>query len=151
MNNFGKIGAIVLLLLTTTVSYGQRTPAKDKIKTLKIAFITERLNLSSEEAQTFWPIYNDHETKIEALRKKERIEMRGKLGYIETLSDKEVNDLLDAYIAMEEERNKLNRAFFEELRNVISAKKTFMLIKAEKDFKKRLIKQIQQRRQKGER
>ena len=36
----------------------KRKGMKDKIRTLKVEFITEKLNLSSVEAEKFWPIYN---------------------------------------------------------------------------------------------
>ncbi|MBQ0741530.1 sensor of ECF-type sigma factor, partial [Aquimarina celericrescens] len=46
--------------------------SREKIKAFKIAYITEKLNLSSKEAQEFWPIYNNHEEIIENLRKEKR-------------------------------------------------------------------------------
>lgn len=47
---------IVLFLFVTTFTFGQ-TPQekKDKIKALKVAYITEKLDLTTEEAQKFWP------------------------------------------------------------------------------------------------
>jgi len=149
MSKSSKIGVFVLLLLTTTVFYGQRRPIREKIKTLKVAFITERLNLTSEEAQTFWPIYNEHEENIESIKRKERVEIRGKLMDFENLSEQEANSLLQQLIALEQEKQELNISYIKRMSDVISSKKTFLLIKAEEDFKKRLLKQIQQRRQKG--
>ncbi|MEB8347550.1 hypothetical protein OO010_15985, partial [Flavobacteriaceae bacterium KMM 6898] len=66
-----NIATLVLLLLITVVSFAQDRPDREKIKALKVAFITERLDLSSKEAQLFWPIYNEHEANMDALRVKE--------------------------------------------------------------------------------
>ncbi len=148
--SYSKKGWIVVLLLMTTMTfYGQQRPGKDKIKSLKIAFITERLDLTSKEAQAFWPIYNEHESKMEALHQKERKQIRSKLRDIETISDKEAYNLLDQYMDMEEQKNKMNRAFFEQLSKVLSAQKTFLLIKTEKDFKRQLIKRLRERQHGG--
>ncbi len=61
---------LMVPLLAVTLSFGQNRPDKDKIKSLKIAFITERLDLSTKEAQTFWPIYNEYEEKGRRCAKK---------------------------------------------------------------------------------
>ena len=57
---------IVLLLLTSFNFYAQGDNMKEKreqIKTMKIAFLTTELDLSSTEAEKFWPIYNTFEEK----------------------------------------------------------------------------------------
>ncbi|MBT8322250.1 MAG: hypothetical protein KJO94_02120 [Eudoraea sp.] len=146
MNKFSKIGVLVFFLFMFAGVYSQRRPVQEKIKTLKVAFITERLSLSSSEAQAFWPIYNEHEANLEALKREERIEIRSKMMDFESLSEREAASLLQQSIALEKEKHQMNIRFLEQMSEVISAKKTFLLIKAEEDFKKRLLREIQQRR-----
>lgn len=148
MNIKNKILVLIFMLFATSMFYGQRRSG-ERIKALKIAFITERLELNAQEAQVFWPIYNAYADKIEAFRKKERSQIRTKLRNMDDLSEKEVKVLLDQTIALQHERHKENMSFIEKMGNVISAKKAFMLIKAEEDFKKRLLQQIKKRRQEG--
>ena len=136
-------------MLFTTVFYGQRRPDREKIKSLKVAFITERLNLSSEEAQAFWPIYNAHEEKMEGFRQRERMEIFDKLKDLETVSEADATELLDAYMALEEEKRAENKAFLEKLKQVISAKKTFLLMGTENGFKRRLLRQYREKRRGG--
>jgi len=149
MNNFGKILLFIMLFLTVVSVSGQGRPGMDKIKSLKVAFITERVDLSSKEAAMFWPVYNEHEKAMAQIRRKERVEIRSKMVDFENLSEAEANKLLDQLIELEKEKQELNILFLSNIREVISPKKTFLLIKAEEDFKKRLLKQIQQRRQGG--
>ena len=144
MNNLKKI-ILVGVLLTVTISFGQGKPDREKIKSLKIAFITERLDLSSAEAEKFWPVYNAHEEKLEEFRSIERTEIRGKLRNLDAVSDSEASKLLDQYIALQEEKNKEQRSFSIKMRKIISAKKTILLMKSEEDFKRRLIKQYRKR------
>lgn len=149
MNKFGKIWVFATLLLIVTIVSGQGRPGMDKIKSLKVAFITERVGLTSNEATMFWPVYNEHEEALAQIRRKERMDIRSKMMDFENLSDSEANKLLDQLIELEKQKQELNVEFLSNIREVISPKKTFLLIKAEEDFKKRLLRQIQQRRQGG--
>ena len=60
------------LLFTIWVSAVLFAPAQKgtQIETLKIAYITNRLNLSPEEAQKFWPIYNNYSLELKVARMK---------------------------------------------------------------------------------
>jgi hypothetical protein len=149
MNNFGKIWVFTVLFLTVTMVSGQGRPGMDKIKSLKVAFITEQVGLTSKEATMFWPVYNEHEEALSQIRRKERVEIRSKMADFENLSENEASKLLDQFIELEREKQELNIVFLSNIRDVISPKKTFLLIKAEEDFRKRLLRQIQQRRQGG--
>lgn len=146
MKNKVKIGVLAVFMLVGAISFAQNQRGRERIKSLKVAFITERLNLSTEEAQVFWPLYNEHEENIEAIKRRERREIRSQLQDFEYLSEAEADKLLGKMIDLETEKHRLNAAYIKRMSDVISPKKTFMLIRAEEDFKKRLLKEIQQRR-----
>ncbi len=145
MNINKNILVVLLLLFSTTLMFGQRRPDKEKIKSLKVAYITERLNLTSIEAQGFWPIYNAHEEKMESFREQERSGIYSKIRDMETLNDNEVERLLEDLIALEESKQKANQQFLKDIQKVISAKKTFLLLKTENGFKRRLLQQYRQK------
>jgi hypothetical protein len=42
----------------------------NRLEALKIAYITNKLNLSPEEAQKFWPIYNQYSLELKVARLK---------------------------------------------------------------------------------
>lgn len=148
MNKIYTIGIILICFFASTAMQAQDRPGREKIKALKVAFITERLNLSTEEAQQFWPIYNNHEQDIENIKRKERTEFRQRFANFDALSDSDAQDLLNSLIALEKEKHRLNVTFIERMSSVISARKTMLLIKAEEDFKKRLLREMQERRNK---
>lgn len=141
-----KILLLITLLTVVTNFYGQRRPDRDKIKSLKVAFFTERLDLSSSEAEAFWPVYNAHEEKMHSFRRTERSEFRGKLEYLETMSDKEAENLLQNFMDMQGKKLREQQSFVEKMKGILSAKKTILLLRTEEDFKKQLIKQYRQRR-----
>jgi len=132
---------LITLLFTVTFAFSQGKERRDKIKSLKVAFLTERLALSAKEAQQFWPVYNDYEQKREALRKKERTQIRNKIRDAADLTEKEATNLLKQYLSFEEEEEELDKSFLEEINKVISAKKTLLLLRSEEEFKRQLIKQ----------
>lgn len=145
MNKINKT-FLLLVLCTTTVFYGQRKENHEKIKSLKVAFITEKLDLSSTEAETFWPIYNDYQEKRETLRKKERTEVRSKVKEVNQLSENEAVALLEKHINLKNEKEALHKAFIKSVNKKISAKKTLLLLRAEEEFKRQLIKQYRHKK-----
>ncbi|WP_298503133.1 hypothetical protein [uncultured Maribacter sp.] len=135
----------VLVFLVTTGMYCQHKPGYEKIKALKIAYITEKLNLNSKEAQEFWPIYNAHEEQIDKIRRQERQDIFEKLREIDQLSENDLEKLLELDISLKEQKHKLETKFISDVRKVISAKKTFILLQTENGFKRRLIRQYRQK------
>jgi hypothetical protein len=56
----------LLVLLLTLGSLSQiKAQNGEKIQTLKIAFITQKLQLTPDEAEKFWPIYNQYDNEME--------------------------------------------------------------------------------------
>ena len=136
------------LLLGTFLIHAQG-PGRDRIKTLKVAFITEQVGLTSEEAQEFWPIYNEHEETMENIRRKERAELHANIARAQELSPDESEKLLDHLLAIESNKQRTEREFLSKLRTVIPAKKVLLLVKAEEDFKRQMIQQFRKRRGRG--
>jgi len=145
MKNYNKKIVWLMVLLTTTVLVAQR-PAQERIKTLKVAFITERLGLTSQEAQEFWPVYNAYDESLQKLRRKERQRFGSQLPYLDDLSDDEASKLLTEFRILQVEKHNLEQDFLEDLENVLPSKKIVLLLKAEEDFKKRLLQQVRKRR-----
>jgi len=144
-----KIVLLVAFFALVTNIYGQRRPDEEKIKTLKVAFFTEKLDLSSSEAEAFWPVYNSHESKMNSYRKTERSEFRGKLKNLDAMSDKEAEILLEKYMDLKSKKHKERQSFVEEMKDLISPKKIVLLLKTEEDFKRQLLKQYRQKRSGG--
>ena len=140
MNKF----IITIFLLVTTLSFGQRNQDWEKINTLKVAFITEKLSLNTKEAQEFWPVYNEYQEKRNALRKKGHQEIKSKIKDADTLSEKEAQKLLALHMQIEEEEEVLDNDFLKKISKVISAKKTLLLLRSEEEFKRQLMKQYRQ-------
>ncbi len=121
---------------------------RERIKAFKVAYITEQLNLTSKEAQKFWPIYNEHQETIETLRIKERRAMASIKGpnQIDNISDQQAGDLLNNYVNNVEQKSKARQKLIKDLQNVLPKKKILKLVKAEIGFNKRMLDKIRERR-----
>lgn len=133
--------SIVLLLLSVTV-FGQPNRA-EKIKSLKIAFLANRLDLSPEEAQVFWPVYNKFDEKQATLHKQNRqLLFKLRPENANSLSDKEMQTLLEETETIDATMQNNKRQFVKDLQGIIPPQKILLLKRIEDDFKQTLLKQF---------
>ncbi len=122
---------------------------RERIKAYKTAYITQELDLSSKEAEKFWPVYNDYEKNLFSLRvlkvREERNRIKNKGGF-EELSDKEAKEALNNLIQNEKEIIKIKEKLYKELSDVLPPVKILELYKAEMDFNKKLLSQFKKSR-----
>ncbi len=131
---------IITILFFISAGLFAQPDRHEKIRTLKIAYITQELSLTSSEAEKFWPVYNDHDFKITELRRSERRDVGSKLrDGLDTLTNEDANALIDKWLQIESETLKLQQELVLNLRKVLPPKKIIRLRKAEDDFKRRLL------------
>ncbi len=121
---------------------GKREQHKEKIKTHKIAFLTDKLDLTPEEAEKFWPVYNEHENKMETDRKAFRNQYKAKAENIPDLTDNEAKEFLNARLDHEQNTLNLRKDFYNQLNDILSPKKILMLMEAEKEFRVDLMRRL---------
>lgn len=125
--------------------------SREKIRALKIAYITDKLNLSETEAEKFWPIYNRYDSKLMKLRVEERYKLKKYIndaGGLEALSEKDADAITKKMVELEKEMFDTKRAFFSSLRKVISSKKIIRLQMAEREFNRTMIRRLKKPRTK---
>jgi len=143
MNKTNLMKKIILPIIALLISLSAFSQSKkDRIKALKVSFITERLELTQEEAQKFWPVYNAYDDITGKIKYEDLRNIRREIkNNIATLTDKRASELLEeianAESKLHEEEVKLNV----KLKRIISPKKILLLKIAEEDFKKKLFDQ----------
>jgi gluconate kinase len=144
-----KLILLACLFFTTMTIIAQpegRKGMKDKIRTLKIEFITEKLDLSSVEAEKFWPIYNVFDKAYMELRHEKLKGLKDNLKKeINMLSESEALNKLNEMTAIEDELIQLKRSFRSQLEGVISNKKILLLKIAEDGFNRRMMDRLRHR------
>lgn len=106
-------------------SQNQPNPKSEKIQALKIAFITQKLQLTRLEAERFWPIYNEYENEINSLRANRN------------------GDVLEN----EEKLLNIRKKYQPSFEKVIGPQKLNQFFNAEREFRNVLIKQLKNRKQ----
>ncbi len=145
-----KIILIVIFISVSTMQLFAQRNNNDRIKVLKITFITNALDLSSKEAEKFWPVYNEYSKTIQKEKNKKMRELAQQArdkGGVDNLSDKEATQMLVDYINIDANVLTAKRTLYKKLNGVIPPKKIIKLFKAEQDFNKELLKRLRQRRE----
>jgi Skp family chaperone for outer membrane proteins len=136
-----KTAITLLILLVTTASFAQKSK-HEKIKALKVAFITEQLDLTPKEAQTFWPIYNVYEDKMYEIHAAERTLLRTIRTDWDTLSEADAQSAITNIRKAEQQKMAAKETLVSQLRTTLSYKKTLILLRAEEEFKRKLLNRL---------
>ena len=121
---------------------------KEQIKSLKVAFITNELSLTPDEAAKFWPLFNAFEDKQQEIRKQK---LKGYLdradnNTIDKLSEKDASSMLSQMENTEDELYQLKKKFVANLKGVLPSTKILKLKKAEEQFSKKLLQQYRDKK-----
>jgi hypothetical protein len=114
----------------------------ERIEAMKIGFITERLDLSSEEAKVFWPVYKKFTEEMKKLRLTTKNKITEEMADMASLSDAEADKILNDMVSFKLNEAELIKRYAQEFKKVLPVKKVVLLFKAENDFKRELLKKL---------
>lgn len=141
--------ALGLLLCSTSVALAQKAHEEhskerhEQIEAARVAHISSRLNLAPEQAQKFWPIYNEYAKKREAMRHQHRNVMQEvREG---ELTNEEARLAISEHLRLEKEEAALEEEYYgKRLQQVLEPRQVALLMKAEVEFKKMLLKRLKE-------
>ena len=140
-----------LLLFVATAGTGQKM--KDRIEAQKVAFFTNKLDLTAKESEKFWPIYKEHQRKVMELKRAGRKQGR-KARDFSKLSDKEIESMIENRFKIKEQEIELERALIKKLKKFMPLQKIIQIPRVENQFRKWLLKQrkniMNKRRMRGQ-
>jgi hypothetical protein len=140
---------LFLFLMFITLQYSglsQPAPATrakmgSRVEARRAAFLSERLQLTPEEAQVFFPLFNEYMGKLKTIRQQAIPEKR-----LEDLSDAEAEKALAAQFDVESRIMDLKKEYYQKWKKVLSPKRIALLHQAEREFKGELLNELQNRR-----
>ena len=115
---------------------------------LKIAFITEKLDLSVDEAAKFWPVYNEFEAKKSKIRSKDLRSIKMQMRQNPDMSEKEADELLDKLMKAENDMHTAKLKLIKDLKKILPSDKIIKLRAAEDEFNKKLLEKLKEYREK---
>lgn len=137
---------IVLVVFFTIRGQAQGGRKLEMLETARVGFITKEIGLTSAEAEKFWPIFNRIDAEKRVLRKRFQAELLQARAEFETMTDKEVEELIENTLKFRQSEVELERKAVTEYKKVLPVKKIALLMKAEKDFQKEILKNLKRRR-----
>lgn len=127
--------AILLFLGFGSNAFGQRPPLDpEKLQAARIAFITTRIDLKPEQAEKFWPIFNQyHENREKTMR---QLSDLGK--GMESVSEEEAKSRIQKRFQIQTQLLENEKAFVSDISKVLSSKQILMLNNIARDFNRQL-------------
>ncbi|BAX79517.1 hypothetical protein [Labilibaculum antarcticum] len=149
MNRTLIILTLVLTFSTSGIAqekeHGMHHQMSERFEAQKISFITQKLELTPDEAQLFWPLYNELGKKKKENREQAKTLFRKLRNNSEELSDKELGDISDELIELKLQEAHLQKEYHLKYKKILSAKKILTLYHSERQFQSMLLRQIKER------
>ncbi|WP_300727735.1 hypothetical protein [uncultured Bacteroides sp.] len=134
----------LLILLCTGLSLSAQKLSKEEFRKRQEAFITQKAELTPQEAERFFPLYFELEDKKAACNKKAWEKIRK--GKEENLTDAEYNDIVEDVIKLRIKGNELELEYVRKFKEFLPSKKIYNIQRAEMRFHRELLKNQKNRK-----
>lgn len=143
-----KVIVIVFaLLMLPVLKAASQNKKLENFNNYKIGFFTKKLDLTSYEAEKFWPVYNEYQTQRNQIQL-EKVSIIRNFNLNETtLSDNQITELGDKLILTISQESSLAVTFHKKLKNVLPPAKVIKFYQAENQYKAQLLNELQGARQ----
>jgi Spy/CpxP family protein refolding chaperone len=121
---------------------------QQKIESLKIAYISQQLNLDPAQAQKFWPVYNEYQAALRQLSRKWRRNLKDQ-DQLQKASDHQINQSLDKDFDYQKQALQIREQYRDKFSKVLPPEKVMQLYRAERDFNLKLIRELHRRQKNG--
>jgi hypothetical protein len=136
-----------LLLFPPYAAKGQEQSDNEKLTAYKIAFFTQRLDLTPAEAEKFWPVYNDYSARKSKLQIDRISMLRYATQNEANMSEAELSSTADKLARTFIDEANLIATFSNELKKALPPAKVIRLYHIENQYKQQLLRELNQRRQ----
>lgn len=133
--------AVLLMLFPVFLKAQSNAGRSQEVESFRVAYLTQKMGLTADEAKIFWPIYNDWQKEQTALRKirmQHVISLR-KIDEIENLNDSEVQSLITNELDFKQRSLNVEKKYYTKLRTSLPIKVVGKYYRAQESFKKELL------------
>jgi hypothetical protein len=123
------------------------TEQREKIETQRIAFITDKLELTPEEAEKFWPVYNEHKKNMDVEKDEFRKKRLNDPEKILGMTDDEASQIIQDQFKHEQKMLDMRKSFHLKVADILSPQKALRLVEVEKEFRVELMHRVAGREQ----
>lgn len=133
--------AVLLIFIPALLHAQDRKGRSEEIESYKIAYLTQKLELTPAEAKIFWPIYNDWQKELSTLRSDRNasgISFK-KLDEIEAMPDNQIHALITNEINYKQRNLNLEKKYYNRLKTSLPLKVVGKYYRAQETFKRELL------------
>jgi len=138
-------------LLTSNI-YAQQDKinVREQIQKEKIAFFTEKIGLTIEEAKKFWPVYNEYWNKKNELIEERKESMNYYLKNSASMNKKELENIADQYVNYRYKKGQLLKEYHKKFKEILPIEKVMRIYMADYDFKSYLLNKLKDSKDKSD-
>jgi hypothetical protein len=141
---------VILFFITLMFPFIKSTAQNtnlEKLNNYKIGFFTKKLNLTSEEAEKFWPVYNDYQGQRNIIQI-DKLKLNRNFNQNESsLSNSQLEEIGDKYVDCLVRESTLAVAFHKKMKEVLPPAKVILYYQAENQYKIQLLNELQTAKQ----
>lgn len=136
--------AACLYLISLDAIAQQNGRLEERVESQRIGFITQRVDLSAEQAQKFWPVYNAYRKEERELQKS-----RAPGQKFQSMTDDEAVAFVDNLMVVEQKILDLRKGFINDIQSMLQPRQILRFLQAERAFKERLVEVLRRERDRG--
>lgn len=140
-----KRGFVILafLVMLPCIKISSQNRRLENLNNYKIGFFTKKLNLTSSEAEKFWPVYNEYQSQKTRIQLEKVSLIRNFNQNESTLSDNQLTEMGDKLIQTITKESALAVSFHNKLKEVLPPRKVIKFYQAENQYKAQLLNELQ--------
>ena len=148
MTNMKNLILLFSILFLSNLSYAQKTKitkaklSTEKIDAIKKIYLTDKLNLDTNNESKFWVAYNKYQDSLRVIYRSKRLKYRKMNLDSSNLSDIEYKQFIDDFLDYEKKKIDLRAKLIVDLKEFMSLKKTVYLFRVEDEFRKEMMKKL---------
>lgn len=131
----------------TNINPDPNSAKMKRIAQMRNKFIKERLNLTPEQEEKFWPVYSKYDAKKREIRQETR-RLRRRRALL-TATDEQLVTKLRKLMALKQTEVDLEKEYLDKFLKVINARQVTELYRAEEEFIRKLIRQLRRNRRRN--
>ncbi|GAA4008194.1 hypothetical protein GCM10022408_20400 [Hymenobacter fastidiosus] len=118
---------------------GGRQARLSQLENARIAYLTEKISLTQDQAQKFWPVYNEFTGKRRDINKRLRLL---RINNADGLTDQQIKDNLTQGLALRQNEVSLEKEYFDKFQKVLTIRQVSKLFLAEREFTREVLRRV---------
>lgn len=136
---------LIFALLFALTAIAQPSDHHEKVKQLKVAFLSDELSLTVDEGQRFWPLFNAFEARRHELVNEQRNALRALADSTRSITERDLAHALKQSKASTDALHGLTEKYAHDVTSVLGANRAAKLLLADEKFRREVMREYRHR------